>query len=119
MKKINLCAFLRKEAFFRLPERGLSAYTLAEIIVVMLIIAVIVAVTIGITKAKLDNIVSYTYYNAYSTLRSISTEMLADWDPQDPEYRQAVNSNDNLFFSNILENSIIQPVIARPGIMED
>ena len=85
----------------------------------MLIIAVIVAVTIGITKAKLDNIVSYTYYNAYSTLRSISTEMLADWDPQDPEYRQAVNSNDNLFFSNILENSIIQPVIARPGIVED
>ena len=27
----------------------------------MLIIAVVVAVTIGITKAKLDNVVSYTY----------------------------------------------------------
>ena len=60
----------------------------------MLIIAVVVAVTIGITKAKLDNVVSYTYYNAYSTLRKISTEMLADWDPQDPEYKQALNAND-------------------------
>ena len=50
-----------------------------------------VAVTIGITKAKLDNIVSYTYYNAYSSLRKISTEMLTDWDPQNPEYKQALN----------------------------
>ena len=58
----------------------------------MLIIAVIVAVTIGITKAKLDNVVSYTYYNAYSTLRKISTEMLADWNPKDPEYKQAFNN---------------------------
>ena len=56
----------------------------------MLIIAVVVSVTIGITKAKLDNIVSYTYYNAYSTLRKISTEMLADWNPKDEEYRQAL-----------------------------
>ena len=62
---------------------------MAEIIVVILIIAVIVAVTIGITRAKLDNVVSYTYYSAYSTLRSISTEMLADWNPKDPDYKQA------------------------------
>ena len=67
----------------------------------MLIIAVVVAVTIGITKAKLDNIVSYTYYNAYSTLRKISTEMLADWDPQDPEYKQALNINPAKFAFNI------------------
>lgn len=59
----------------------------------MLIIAVIVAVSIGITKAKLDNIVSYTYYNAYSTLRTISAEMLADWDPTDPEYKEALLEN--------------------------
>ena len=58
---------------------------------VMLIIAVVVAVTIGITRAKLNNVVSYTYYNAYSTLRSISTEMLADWNPKDSEYKQAYN----------------------------
>ena len=77
----------------------------------MLIIAVIVAVTIGITKVKLDNIVSYTYYNAYSSLRKISTEMLADWDPQDTEYKQALsedsialihNGEHNLFPKNIL-----------------
>lgn len=55
----------------------------------MLIIAVIVSVTIGITKAKLNNIVSYTYYSAYSTLRSVSSEMLADWDPKDEEYMEA------------------------------
>ena len=68
----------------------LWGYTLAEIVVVMLIIAVVVAVTIGITRAKLNNVVSYTYYNAYSTLRKISTEMLADWNPKDEEYRQAL-----------------------------
>ena len=63
----------------------------------MLIIAVIVSVTIGITKAKLDNVLSYTYYNAYSTLREITRKMLADWDPTDPEYKQqALNSNDEL-----------------------
>ena len=63
----------------------------------MLVIAVIVAVSIGITKAKLDNIVSYTYYNTYSTLRKISTEMLADWDPTDPEYKQQAFSNSDHF----------------------
>ena len=97
------------------PTPRFSGYTLAEIIAVMLIIAVIVAVTIGITKAKLDNIVSYTYYNAYSTLRKISTEMLADWDPQDPEYKQALITdkpvlafnapNDYRFFSMFLTRS--------------
>ena len=103
-------------------------YTLAEVIVVMLIIAVIVAVTIGITKGKLDNIVSYTYYNAYSTLRKISTEMLADWDPQDPEYKQALNNknlfafnapNDYRFFSIILSHTPLalrfQPNRAKAG----
>ena len=52
----------------------------------MLIIAVVVSVTIGITKAKLNNIVSYTYYNAYSTLRSVSAEMLSDFAPNDEKY---------------------------------
>ncbi len=94
----------------------------------MLIIAVVVSVTIGITKAKLDNIVSYTYYNAFSTLRKVSTEMLADWDPQDPEYKQALNSNDVIAgikkpvsIAKILKYNILgfyrdmwsQPVFAR------
>ena len=76
-------------------------YTLAEIVVVMLIIAVVVSVTIGITKAKLDNIVSYTYYNAYSTLRKISTEMLSDWDPSDEEYKQSRIDLDKRFVFNV------------------
>ena len=83
---------MRGGGSLKAPTSRFLGYTLAEIIIVMLIIAVVVAVTIGITKAKLDNIVSYTYYNAYSTLRKISTEMLADWDPQDPEYKQALNN---------------------------
>ena len=98
MKKINLYALWCKETLLKLLKKKLSAYTLAEVIIVMLIIAVIVAVSIGITKAKLDNIVSYTYYNAYSSLRKISTEMLADWDPKDPEYKQATSEN------NLAEN---------------
>ena len=81
----------------------------------MLVIAVIVAVSIGITKAKLDSIISYTYYNAYSTLRKISTEMLADWDPKDPEYKQALKfnlpkfafeiPNDYRFFSTLFSHT--------------
>ena len=105
----------------------------------MLIIAVIVAVSIGITKAKLDNIVSYTYYNAYSSLRKISTEMLADWDPKDPEYKQALNSEETpklaqIDFSIGFQNSILttkdrilsiyrnlwlQPVLASEYLFEN
>ena len=87
---------MRGGGSLKAPTSRFLGYTLAEIIIVMLIIAVVVAVTIGITKAKLDNIVSYTYYNAYSTFRKISTEMLADWKPQDPEYKQALVKK-NLF----------------------
>ena len=46
-------------------------YTLSEIFVVMLIIAVVVGVSIKVTKSRLDNIISYTYYSTYSTLRSV------------------------------------------------
>lgn len=120
MKKINLIALMRKEASFRLPKFIDSAYTLAEVIIVMLIIAVIVAVSIGITKAKLDNIVSYTYYNAYSSLRKISTEMLADWDPTDPEYKEALlennlakNNQSSKFFKNVFSlNNFFTPAYA-------
>ena len=64
---------------------GKSAYTLAEIIIVMLVIAVVVGVSIKITKAKLNQIVSYTYYSAYSTLRNVSGQMLQDFKAK-PEY---------------------------------
>ena len=60
----------------RITMRG---YTLAEIVVVMLIIAVVVGVSIKITKAKLDSVISYTYYAAYSSsifLTSISLNLV-------------------------------------------
>lgn len=57
-----------------------KAYTLAEIIIVMLIIAVIASVCIKITKNKLDKIVTYTYYTAYSTINSVVKEMYRDFD---------------------------------------
>ena len=44
----------------------------------MLIIAVIVAVSIRITKAKLDKVISYSYYSAYSTLSDVSRSMYLD-----------------------------------------
>ncbi len=62
------------------------AYTLAEIVMVMLIIAVIVAVSIKVTKAKLDNIISYTYYSAYNSIRKVTAEMLADFDIKNDDY---------------------------------
>lgn len=103
MKKISLNALMRKVAFLRLTNLAYSAYTLAEVIIVMLIIAVIVAVSLGITKVKLDNIISYTYYNAYSSLKKISTEMLSDWDPANPEYKQATLEN-NLLITDKISN---------------
>ena len=63
-------------AIFGSSKKSLWGYTLAEIIIVMLVIAVIVAITIGITKQKLDGIVTYTYYSAYSTLRSVNSQMI-------------------------------------------
>ena len=62
-----------------------SAYTLTEVVVVMLVVAVVVSVSIKITKVKLDNIISYTYYSGYSTLRSVTGQVLADF-KNDEEY---------------------------------
>ena len=69
-----------------IKSRVTGGYTLAEIVVVMLIIAVVVGVSIKITKAKLDSVISYTYYGAYSTLRSSVSEILADYDPTKDAY---------------------------------
>ena len=76
----------------RKPFKALFAYTLTEIVVVMLVVAVIVAVTIGVTKHKLDNIVTYTYYSAYSSLRTATAQILADYDPTDERYQAKVES---------------------------
>ncbi len=71
------------------------AYTLAEVVIVMLIIAVVVSISIKITKSKLDNITSYTYYTAYTTLKSVTSEMLKDFDADEEDYGvvQAVDNN--------------------------
>ena len=66
-----------------------KAYTLTEVVIVMLIIAVVVAVSIRITKAKLDHITSYTYYAAYSVVRDVTSEMLNDFDSTKEEYTSA------------------------------
>lgn len=57
-----------------------KAYTLTEIVIVMLIIAVIVAVSLKITKAHMDSVVKYTYYSAYDLLSSVTGEMITDSD---------------------------------------
>ncbi len=76
----------------------------------MLIIAVIVSVTIGITKAKLDNVLSYTYYTGYSTLREVTTEMLSNWNPKDENYIQSLNKG--VFFAqNIIESRLSSNIL--------
>jgi len=76
-----------------------GGYTLAEVVIVMLVIAVVAGVSIKITKAKLDNIVSYTYYTGYSTLRNVSGQMLADFKANDEEYTDVaiVKKSPNMF----------------------
>ena len=68
-------------------KRFLTAYTLSEIVIVMLIISVVVAVTIGITKRKLESTVSYTYYSAYETLKDVSRSLLTDFNPKNEKYQ--------------------------------
>lgn len=64
---------------------------------VMLIIAVVVGVSIKVTKSRLDNIISYTYYSTYSTLRSVISNMLADFNPEDEMYK----ADGNLLFKRL------------------
>ena len=62
------------------------AYTLAEIIIVLVVISVVVAVTMRVAKTKLDNITTYTYYSAYGVLNDVTAQMLADFNPSRNEY---------------------------------
>ena len=70
-----------------LTRRVSAAYTLSEIVIVMLIISVVVAVTIGVTKKKLESTVSYTYYSAYESLKDVSRSLLADFNPNSDKYK--------------------------------
>lgn len=58
-----------------------KAYTLAEVVLTMMVIAVIVGVSLKIAKTKLDSIISFNYYNAYSIIKTSVAEMLADFNP--------------------------------------
>ena len=92
-----------------------KAYTLAEVVIVILIVAVIVGVSIRITKAKLNQITSFTYYNAYSTLRAVGNEMLSDFDGVDylnPDFDPTAMNNKESFFAK-LKNLFLQPAIAE------
>ena len=84
------------------------AYTLAEVVIVMLVVAVIVAVSVKITKAKLDNIVSYTYYSGYSTLKDITKQILNDFKTTD-EYINSDLSWFHIFFA---------PAMAKDCVVE-
>ena len=104
----RICNLIKKRGTFSL------AYTLAEVVIVMLVIAVVAGVSIKITKAKLDNIISYTYYMGYSTLRNVTGQMLGDFKSTDDEYMQTA------FLKKI--NSIVRlsalPVFAKSCYVE-
>ena len=48
------------------------AYTLAEVIIVLVVISVVVSVTLRVAKMRLDNITTYTYYSAYDLLSDVT-----------------------------------------------
>ena len=66
---------------------SLKAYTLLEIILVIVIITVVFAVTIGVTKRKLESSISYSYYSAYASLKDVSRALLNDFNPQNDNYK--------------------------------
>ena len=90
----------------------------------MLVIAVIVAVTIGITRHKLDNIVTYTYYSAYSLLRTATSQMLVDYDPNDERYQAKVENSSilakaRMFFESNFGVLAAAAIISSGGISTD
>ena len=58
----------------------IRAYTLAEIVIVMIIASVIAGISIKTGKQKLDSIISIHYYTAFSTLDTVAKEMIHDFD---------------------------------------
>ena len=64
-----------------------SAYTLAEVVITMLIIAVVAGASIKITRTKLDNIITYNYYAAYQTVKIVTDELLESYSPKKDNYK--------------------------------
>ena len=94
--------------------KRVKAYTLTEIVIVMLIIAVIVAVSLKITKAHMDSVVKYTYYSAYDLLSSVTGEMITDSDLSeqygDLSFNLPSSNNKDMFFKTA--NLFSQPMFA-------
>lgn len=67
-------------------DRVKKAYTLAEIIIVLVVISVVVAVTMRVAKTRLDNVTTYTYYSAYGILNDVTAQMLADFNESNNDY---------------------------------
>ena len=101
-----------KNRLYKCSSRGggnQSAYTLAEVVIVMLVVAVVVSVSIKITKTKLDRIVSYTYYSAYSTVRNVTGQILADFSvKEDKKYLELPDGT-----LSFLNNLFVQKAYAK------
>jgi hypothetical protein len=73
-----------------------SAYTLAEVVIVLLVVAVVVSVSIRITKNKFSKIRTLTYYSASSILRTINDEIIRNNEaPEVSEDSEDVDNSEN------------------------
>ncbi len=75
------------------------AYTLAEVIIVLVVISVVVSVTLRVAKMRLDNITTYTYYSAYDLLSDVTGKMLTEYDSQQDRYMEVANASLNILDS--------------------
>ena len=74
-------------------DKAKRAYTLAEVIIVLVIISIVVSVTMRVAKMRLDNITSYTYYHAYDLLNDMVAQMVAGYDPEQDRYMEVANAS--------------------------
>lgn len=58
------------------------AFTLTEIVVVILVITMVISITIKGTKTRLDSITSINYYTAYNLLTAVTSKMILDFRPE-------------------------------------
>ncbi len=53
-----------------------NAYTLAEIVITMVVLAIVVSVTLQITTSKITRVNKYNYYAAYTVLTDLAAELV-------------------------------------------
>ncbi len=53
-----------------------NAYTLAEIVITMVVLAIVVSVTLQITTSKITRVNKYNYYAAYTALTDLAAELV-------------------------------------------